>query len=128
MHADESGQGTVQLALVLPALVVVLVGAVQVALVQHAWSVAGTAAAEGARLGAAEGHTLLEGAARTRAVLAAGLGDTGRRFTVRAASSGDAVVAEASGRYRLFIPWVRDLHVRIEARSEARREGLRGGP
>ena len=38
--------------------------------IQHARNVADTAAAEGARLGAAEGHTLLEGAERTREVLA----------------------------------------------------------
>ncbi len=128
MHADESGQGTLELALVLPALLVVLVGAVQFALVQHAGSVADTAAAEGARLAAAEGGSLLEGAERTREVLQAGLGPTGAGFSVRAEDRGGTIVAEASGRYRLFIPWVRDLHVSIESRSEVRREGLRGGP
>ena len=128
MHADESGQGTIELALVLPALLVALVGSVQLALVQHAGSVAHTATAEGARLAAAEGHTLLEGAERTRAVLQAGLGQAGSGFSVRAADRGGTVALEASGRYRLFIPWVRELHVTLESRSEVLREGLRGGP
>ena len=128
MHADESGQGTLEMALALPALLVVLVGAVQLALVQHARSVADTAAAEGARLAASEGHTLIEGAQRTREVLAAGLGRSGAAFSVRAENRGGTVVAHASGRYRLFIPWVSDVHVAIESRSEVLREGLRGGP
>ena len=128
MHAGESGQSTLELALVLPALLVVLVGAVQFALIQHAGNVADTAAAEGARLGAAEGHTLLEGAERTRQVLASGLGAAGTAFSVQAEERGGTVVASASGRYRLFIPWVSDLAVVIEARSEVRKEGLRGDP
>ncbi|MCY4640866.1 MAG: pilus assembly protein [Chloroflexi bacterium] len=128
MHGGESGQATLELALVLPALLVVLLGAVQLALVQHAGSVADTAAAEGARLAASEGGSLLEGAERTREVLRAGLGTSGSGFSVRAEHRGEVVATEASGRYRLFIPWVRDLHVRIESRSEVRREGLRGGP
>ena len=128
MHADESGQGTLELALALPALLVVLVGAVQLALVQHARNVTDTAAAEGARLAAAEGHTLLEGAARTREVLASGLGRSGEAFTVRAEDRGGTVALEASGRYRLFIPWVSDLSVPLESRSEISREELRGAP
>ena len=128
MHAGESGQSTLELALVMPALLVVLVGAVQFALVQHARNVADTATAEGARLGAGEGHTLLEGAARTQEVLEAGLGSAGAAFSVRAEDSGGTVVAEASGSYRLFIPWVSDLFVTIESRSEVRKEGLRSGP
>ena len=128
MHGDESGQGTLELALALPALLVVLVGAVQFALVQHARNVCDTAAAEGARLAAAEGHTLLEGAARAQDVLASGLGRSGAALSVRAEYRGGAVALEASGRYRLFIPWVSDLSVPLESRSEVRREGLRGGP
>ncbi len=128
VHEGESGQSTLELALVLPALLVVLVGAVQFALIQHARNVADTAAAEGARLGAAEGHTLLEGAARTREVLKSGLGAAGAAFSVRAEDQGGTVVTEASGQYRLFIPWVSDLAVAIESRSEVRKEGLRSGP
>ena len=128
MHADESGQATLELALALPALLVVLVGAVQFALVQHARTVCDTAAAEGARLAASEGRTLIEGAQRTREVLLAGLGRSASAFSVQAENRGGTVVAHASGRYRLFIPWVSGLHVRVESRSEVLREGLRGGP
>ena len=61
-------------------------------------------------------------------MLASGLGRSGAAFTVRAEERAGTVVAQASGRYRLFIPWVSDLFVRVESRSEVRREGLRGGP
>ncbi len=81
----------------LPVLLVVLVGAVQFALIQQAESVADTAAAEGARLGAAEGHTLLDGAVRVREVLESGLGAA---FSVAAEDRGGTVVTEASGQYR----------------------------
>ena len=128
MLRDESGQSTVELALAMPLLLVVLIGAVQFALVQHAGQVAETAAAEGARLAAGEGHSLLEGAERTRELLEAGLGATGAAFSVTAEERGGTVVAEARGEYRLFIPWVSDLAVPIEARAEIRAEGFRHGP
>ena len=128
MHADESGQGTLETALALPALLVVLVGAVQFALVQHARSVAHTAAAEGARLAAADGHTLIDGAVRTHEVLDAGLGRSASALSVRARERDGRVETHVSGRYRLFVPWVRELWVRVESRSEVMKEGLRGDP
>lgn len=127
MHADESGQAALEMALALPALLVVLVGAVQFALVQHARSVVHTAAAEGARLASAEGHTLIDGAVRTHEVLEAGLGRSASGITVQAQERGGRVVTRASGRYRLFIPWVSELSVRVESRAEVLKEGLRGG-
>jgi len=126
--ADERGQSTVELALVLPVLLVVLVGAVQFALVHHARNVANTATAEGARLAAGEGHSLAEGALRTRDVLEAGLGPTGAAFAVSTEDWGETIVATASGEYPLFIPWVTELAIPIKSQSEVRREGFRSGP
>ena len=78
----------VELAIVLPVLLIVLIGVVQFALVYHARDVATTAAQEGARLAAAEGRTPEEGADRTRDVLESGLGETGAGFSVTAEDVG----------------------------------------
>ena len=128
LHHDESGQGSVELALVMPFLLLALIGSVQLALVHHAGQVARAAAQEGARLAAGEGHSLAEGAERTRELLEAGLGAHAETFTVTAEERSGRVVATASGRYPLFIPWVRDIAVAVEASAEVRREGFRGGP
>jgi Flp pilus assembly protein TadG len=125
---DASGGSTVEVALVLPLLFAALVGVVQFALVHHARTVAETAVIEGARLAAAEGYSLQEGAARTRVVLEAGLGATGAAFMVSAEERGDVVIARASGAYPLFIPWVTSLSVPVEAQAEVWREEFRGGP
>jgi len=128
LHRDESGAVTVELALVTPLLVLVLVGAVQFALVYHARSVAQTAAVEGARLAASEGYTLEDGALRVRRLLDAGLGDVGETFAVSAEAEGDVVIAQARGSYPLFIPWVTPLSVPIEASAEVWREAFRDEP
>ncbi len=128
MRRDELGQGSVELALALPLLLVVLIGAVQFALVHHARNVANTATAEGARLAAGEGNSLLEGAVRTRDVLRTGLGPTGAAFAVTVEDRGESVASRARGEYRLFIPWVSSLALPIESRSEVRKEGFRSGP
>ncbi len=118
----------VELAIVLPVLLLILVGTVQFALVYHARGVATTAAQEGARLAAAEGRTPAEGAARTRDVLESGLGETGADFSVTAEDMGETVVVEASGDYPLIIPWVTGNSIPIEAEAEVRREEFRSGP
>ncbi len=128
LHRDESGQGAVELALAMPFLLLVLVGAVQLALVHHARHVAQAAAQEGARLAAAEGRSLAEGAERARELLEAGLGSHADGFSVTARERAGAVHATASGRYPLLIPWVRRLAVEVEASSQVRSEGFRGGP
>lgn len=125
---DDSGGSTVEAALALPVLLIVLIGAVQFALVHHARTVAETAAIEGARLAAAEGYGVEDGALRTRALLEAGLGATGAGFVVTAEAQGDVVIARASGAYPLFIPWVTSLSLPIDASAEVWREEFRDGP
>ena len=124
----ERGSSTVELALVMPLLLIVLVGAVQFALVYHAKNVAGTAVQEGARVAASEGASADAGAARTREVLTSGLGQTGSGFQVSAEDTGETVVTRAVGEYELFIPWVAGRGIPIEARAEVRKEGFRSGP
>lgn len=128
MLRDESGQSTVELALAMPLVLCVLIGAVQFALVHHAQQVAATAAAEGARLAAGESHTLREGALRTRELLEAGLGRHAAGFSVEAEERAGSVVLTAGGSYALFIPWVSDIEIPVEAIAAVRREGFRRGP
>ncbi len=118
----------VELALVLPVLLLILIAIVQFALVYHARDVATTAAQEGARLAAAEGRTPEEGAARTRDVLESGLGETGAGFSVTAEDTGETVVVDASGDYPLIIPWVTGNSIPIKAEATVRREEFRSGP
>lgn len=112
----------------MPLLLVVLVGAVQFALVQHARTVVEAAAIEGARRAAAEGAVTTDGATRARELLAAGLGPAAADFAVGVEARGDLVVARVTGSYALFVPWVSDLAVPLEATGTAWREEFRGGP
>ena len=128
LHRDESGQGSVELALVMPFLLLALIGSVQLALVHHAGQVAAGAAQEGARLAAGEGHSLAEGAERTRELLEAGLGAHAAGFAVTAQESSGTVALTASGDYPPLLPLGRDVAVPVEATAEVRGEGFRGGP
>ena len=128
LAGDESGQSTVEVALAMPVLLAVLIGAVQLALVHHAQDVTATAVREGARLAAEDGRTADDGATRTREVLRSGLGSLGERFTVDASDDGDTVTARAEGEYRLIIPWVTGRSIGIEAEAATRKEGFRSGP
>ncbi len=126
--SSERGQGMVEMALVLPILLAVLIGVVQIALVYHARNVATTGVQEGARLAGAEGRTPEEGAARARDVLQSGLGKTGSEFTVTAQDTGETVVVQTKGGYPLIIPWVTGHNISIKASGEVRKEGFRSGP
>ncbi|MEX2230416.1 MAG: TadE/TadG family type IV pilus assembly protein [Dehalococcoidia bacterium] len=126
--ADESGSTTVELALVLPVLLIVLLATVQIALVSHARTVVATAAAEGARVAASEGASPSAGTARARLVLRSGLGRGGASYGVSVGQWSGTVVAQVSGGYPLFIPWLGRHSVWLHAQAEVRKEGLRGGP
>lgn len=124
----EAGESMVEFALVLPVLLLVLVGVVQFALVHHAQNVVTTAAQEGARIAAAEGGDSLQGAERTRGVLASGLGSTGDEFEVAATDDGETVTVRASGDYPLILPWLGSRDIELDAISSVRKEGFRSGP
>jgi Flp pilus assembly protein TadG len=118
----------VELALVLPALLFVLLAVVQFALVVHAQNVVTAAAQEGARFGAAEGRTATDGAGRAQDVLASGIGGDDGTFIVTAQRTGDVVVVQVQGRYRLMVPWLTGRTLPLNATAEMRREGFRAGP
>lgn len=118
----------VELAIVMPVILIVLIGVVQFALVYHAKNVAATATQEGARLAAAEDRTAAEGADRARDVLLSGLGKKGAEFSVTAEDGEETVVVRAEGDYSLIIPWVTGNSIPISATSEVRKESFRSGP
>jgi hypothetical protein len=68
------GQALVESALVLPLIITLSLGVLQLVLYVHARDVLTSAAQEGARLAAEDGRGLDEGYARARALISAGLG------------------------------------------------------
>lgn len=112
----------------LPALLGVLLGVVQLALVVHARTVVTAAAQEGARHGATEGRTPAEGERRAAVVLESGIGGDAASFSVTAQDGGDTVTVRVEGHYRLIVPWVTGRTLPLAARAEMRREGFRAGP
>lgn len=126
--SGERGQSLVEFALVAPVLLIVLLGAVQFALVVHARNVVTAAVQEGARYAAAEGRTPADGVARAQEVLDTGVNRAEEPFTVTARSTDEIVAVHAEGSYRLIIPWITGRSLHLEATAEMRREGFRGGP
>lgn len=117
-----------ELALALPVVLAALLAAVQFALVVHAQNVVTAAAQEGVRYGAVEGRTATEGAGRAQDVLASGIGASDGTFTVTARQSGEMVVVQVQGQYRLLLPWLSGRTIPLNATAEMRREGFRAGP
>ena len=78
-----AGQALVETALVLPLLIVVSLGLLQVALYAHARDVLLSAAQEGARRAAEDGRSLEDGYARVAELARAGLGTTVRPLVTR---------------------------------------------
>lgn len=120
LRRQERGQAMVEVAIAMPILLVVLIGAVQVALVYHARSVTTTAVQEGARFAAAEGRTAAEGEERTRSVLQSGIGSRSETFVILAQESAESVTVSAQGDYPLIIPWCPAFHCRRRPRCERR--------
>ena len=127
-RGGEAGQGTVELALVLPVLLIVLLGVLQFGLVYHARTVVVIAAQEGARFAAAEERTVAEGVERARSVLQSGLGRTGMGLNVGGWTTAETVAVEIGGNYPLIIPWVSNQGIPLDATVEIRKEGFRSGP
>ena len=76
VRRQSNGQALVETALVMPLVLVLSLGVVQVALYAHAQDVVVTAVQEGARLASEDGRSLAEGSQRTRELVRAGLGDS----------------------------------------------------
>ena len=123
----ERAQALVDAAVAFPLLLLVAVGLVQFALFAHAQHVVTGAVQDGARLAAAQGRTVTEGVERAQAVLRAGLGPSAGDVALRGTDGAEAVAVEAQGRMRLFIPWVGDNSLPLQARAVVSKERFRPG-
>ena len=113
----ERGSVAVELAIVAPALMLLVLGALQFGLWYHAQNVVETAALEGARVAAAEDGTTGAGKSRALEVVRNGLGkaaeDRGATASVGEESARVRVTAELSG--LLPIPGLSSFSLSSEA-------------
>ncbi len=125
--ARGAGQVLLEVAIALPALLLVAIGLVQFALYYHAQNMVTLAVQDGARLAAAEDRTLAEGVAHAQALLQAGLGRTAREVTVQGSDAGAAVTLQAQGRLRTVLPWVSEVSLPLGGRASVSKEQFRAG-
>src|SRR4029450_9368007 len=95
-----AAQALVESALVLPLMVALTLGVVQVVLYAHARAVLTSAVQEGARLAAEDGRRLDEGFARARAVASAGLGRSVDPLRLEGMADDEVVVIRAAASMR----------------------------
>lgn len=126
--SSRRGQALVEAAVAFPVLLLAAIGLVQFALFYHAQNVVIGSVQDGARVAAAEDRTVAEGTAHAQALLRAGLGPSVGRVAVQGGENGDAVVVEARGELRTFIPWVADVTLPLGARSVVAKERFYAGP
>ena len=120
-----SAQALVESALVLPVVLLLSLGLVQVVLYVHAHDVLVAAVQDGARLAAEQGRAPEEGTTRTRDLVVAGLGHSVEPLVVRASIDNQLVTIDASGALRPILPLVSDLSLRAVGRAS--RERFRPG-
>ncbi len=122
-------QALVESALVLPLVLTLSLGVLQVVLYAHARDVLISAAQEGARLAAEDGRGLDEGYARARALIAAGLGTSVDPVRLDGGADDElvAVHIDAALRPILPLPLVHDLPITAVGRVARERFRPAGG-
>ncbi|HEV7661942.1 MAG TPA: TadE family protein [Chloroflexota bacterium] len=122
-----AAQALVESALVLPLMIMVSLGVLQVVLYAHAHDVLSSAVQEGARLAAEDGRGLDEGYARVEALIGAGLGSSVDPVHVDASRDDDVVTFRVAASMRPILPFplLGDLPVRAE--GQVARERFRPG-
>lgn len=108
-HRRERGQATVEMALVMPILLLILLGIVQLGLIFHAQLTLDTAAREGARRGAVGAG---DAAIRDRVARVSGFDPAALQITVTPAEprqSGDELTINVSYPVRIIVPMMESL-------------------
>jgi hypothetical protein len=118
-------QALVESALVLPLVVTLSLGVLQVVLYAHAHDVLSSAVQEGARLAAEDGRRLDEGYARAEALVRAGLGTSVEVVHLEATRDEDLVALVVDGRMRPILPLPVVGGLPIHAQSYVSRERFR---
>ena len=119
-------QALVEFALVVPLLVGLSVGIVQLMLYAHARDVVISSVQEGARLAAEDGRGLDEGYARTRALLTAGLGTTLEPLKIDGSLDADSVRVRVDAGLVPILPLGTSLPIHAEAAVARERFRPRG--
>lgn len=129
MLREEKGTVALELALVVPVLMVLVLGVLQFGLVYHAQHVTRSAAQEGARHAAADGSNAVGGRARALEVLSAGLGKMAEHPSVDVKADSDfvRVRVEATIRGLLPIPGLSLFHLAADASVYTERFRPAGG-
>ena len=121
----ERGTATLELAIVVPALMLLLLGIVQFGLWYHAEHVTRTAALEAARTAAAEDGRVSASEERALEVLDAGLGSSGGAPTVRVTIGSETARVRISASMRGLLPIPGLSLLRLSADATAYRERFR---
>jgi hypothetical protein len=124
-----AAQALVESALVLPLVVLLSLGLVQVVLYAHARAVLTSAVQEGARLAAEDGRGVHEGYARAQALVVAGLGSSVDPIRLQASVEEDLVAVQVDAALRpiLPLPLIRELPIHVEGRVARERFRPAGG-
>ncbi|MGI9147424.1 MAG: TadE/TadG family type IV pilus assembly protein [Chloroflexota bacterium] len=124
-----AAQALVESALVLPLLIMLSLGVLQVLLYAHARDVLVSAVQEGARLSAEDGRSLDEGYARAEALVTAGLGTSVEPVRLDGSLDDEVVALRVSASLRpiLPLPLVTGLPIRAEGRVARERFRPAGG-
>jgi TadE-like protein len=110
-----AAQALVEFALVLPLMLTVSLGAVQLTLYAHARDVLVSSVQEGARLAAQDGRTIDEGELRAHTLIAAGLGATVDVQSVTGTRDGEIVSVAIDASVRPIVPVLVGLPIHAEA-------------
>lgn len=120
-------QALVEFALVLPMLIGLSLGILQLVLYAHAWDVVTSAVQEAARLAAEDGRDLVEGDARARALVQAGLGNSVGPLQINATIDPDLVSMRIDTNLRPILPLPLDAGLPLHAQAWVARERFRPG-
>ena len=129
VRTRNAAQALVECALVLPLVISLTLGVLQVMLYAHARDVLLSAVQEGARLAAEDGRGIDEGYARATALVAAGLGASIEPVRWQASVDDEVIVLRADTRLRpiLPLPLVGDLPIHTEGHISRERFRPGGG-
>jgi hypothetical protein len=120
-------QALVECALVLPLVIMLTLGVVQVVLYAHARQVLTSAVQEGARLAAESGRDMAEGEARARALVRAGLGASIEPLQLDGTPGDEVVTLRADASLRPILPLPMIDQLPLHAEGSVARERFRAG-
>jgi hypothetical protein len=112
---QRSAQALVEFTVVLPLMLGLCLGALQVVLYAHARDVAISSVQEAARLSAEDGRGLEEGYARAQALVGAGLGSSLEPLAIDGSMDADLVTMRIDATLQPIVPLLGGLPIHAEA-------------